>query len=224
MVGADRDDVQILPDLLTFRRCAGRDRLVLARVRRRQIVEEHLAEIDRDVFQLAVFRLDAELFRRRLNFVFPFDRHVELAFRCPHQIQNDFAGVHPVLSDPSRGHTAEVARDDQIRVRAAYALRRFRRDPARPHQAVLAADPRDAEVALGLLGVEPVKDAVDAEVVHPAHHFPNGRVRRFFHLARLIREGFLVRRDGLHVVVLIIRVRRVIVFVIHHLRNPVFIE
>ena len=100
----------------------------------------------------------------------------------------------------------------------------FGREAARPRQAVLAANPRDAEITLGLLSVEPVKHTVDAEIVHPAHHFPNGWVRRFVHLPFLVWKSFLVRRNGLHVVVLIIGVRRVIVFVIDYLRNAIFVE
>ncbi len=224
VIGAHRDDVQVPPDFLAFRRCAGGDGFVLARIWRRQIVKQHLAQVDGDVLELTVLRLDPKLFGHRADLVFPFDGHVELAFSCPHQIENDFPFVHAVLGHSGGGHPAEVPGDDEVSVSAADPLGAFRGDPARAHLAVLAADPRDAETALGLLGVKAVEDVVDAQIVHPAHQFPDGRVRRFFHLLLFIREGLFIRGDRLHVVVLIVRVRRVIVFVVDHLRNAVFVK
>ena len=106
-----------------------------------------------------------------------------------------------VLCDTARRAAQEVARHDEVGIRAADAARALRRNFAGSHVAVLAADARHAERALRLLFVEPVERRVAADLLHVEQHLAHRGVGRLLEHLLTRRKRLAVRRDRLHVVV-----------------------
>ena len=117
-----------------------------------------------------------------------------------------------VLCHAARRAAQEVAGNDEIGIRAADPARALRRDLARPHVAVLAADPRHAERTLRLLLVKAVECRITADLLHVQQHLAHGGIGCLFENILLRRERLAVVRDRLHVVVhtaMDVRMRRV---------------
>ena len=200
MVGADRNDVQILPDLLALRRGAGLDDLVVVRNGSGHIREQLVREFGGNALNASSLGLDAEGLCRVANLLLAENRKIEFPFRGPLERQNDLSAVHAVLRGTGRRRAKQVSRDNQIRIRAADALRALRRDLTWSHVADFAADAGETEATLRLLLVKAVKGRVKAELFRAEQHLPHGRVRRVVDDILLRGEGFLILGDRVHVV------------------------
>ena len=79
--------------------------------------------------------------------------------------------------------------------------RAFRRDLARPHVAVLAADAGKSKRTLRFLLVEAVERRIAADLLHVQQHFAHGGIGRLVEHVLFRGERLAVGSDGLHVVV-----------------------
>ena len=140
------------------------------------------------------------------------ERQFQFALGGKFQREEHLARVCAVLCDAARRAAQEVARDDEVGIRAADAARALRRDLAGAHVAVFAADPRHAECALRLLIIEAVERRIAADLLHVEQHLAHRRVGRLLEHLLARRERLAVCRDRLHVVVhtaVRVRMRRV---------------
>ena len=108
--------------------------------------------------------------------------------------------MHAVLRGTRCRRAKQVSRDNQIRIRAADALRALRRNLTWSHVADFAADAGETEATLRLLLVKAVKGRVKAELFRAEQHLTHGRVRRVVDDILLRGEGFLILGDRIHVV------------------------
>ena len=200
VVGADRNDVEILPYLLALCRGTGLDDLVVVRNGSGHILKQLVREFGGNALNASSLGLNAEGLCRIANLLLAENRKIELPFRGPLERQNDLSAVHAVLRGTRCRRAKQVSRDNQIRIRAADALRALRRDLTWSHVADFAADTGETEATLRLLLVKAVKGRVKAELFRAEQHLTHGRVRRVVDDILLRGEGFLILGDRIHVV------------------------
>ena len=178
VVRADGEDVEFLPHLLPLggRECG--DGAVLLRERTRQIGEEDVGELAREPLRTLSARRDAKCVGDLADALGAEQRQLQLSLGGKFQREEHLARMCAVLCDTARRAAQEVARHDEVGIRAADAARALRRDLAGTHVAVLAADARHAERALRLLLVKPVERRVAADLLHVEQHLTHCGVGR----------------------------------------------
>ena len=200
VIRADGDDVELIPDVLALFGRHGTDRAVVVRQRAAEVFEQDVGEFPRQARRTLAARLDAKGPADRSQFLFPKNRELQPPFGNELHREQDLAGMRAVLGRPGRRAAHEVARDDDVSIRTANAARRFRRDLARAHVAVLAADACEAERTLRLLLVKPIKHRITAELLHAQQHLAHSGIRRMIEHVLLARKRLAIRGNGLHVV------------------------
>ena len=200
VVGADGQDVELLPDLLPLLRRERLDRLVVVRRRAREVGEQDVREFAREALRALAARLDAERAADLADALLAEQRQREPPFGDEFQREQDLPRVRAVLRHARRRAAQQVAADDEVGVGAADAARALRRDLAGAHVAELAADAREAEGALRLLCIEAVEDRRKADLLHAQHHLAHGRIRCMVEDVLLRGERLAVLGDGLHIV------------------------
>ena len=213
VVGADRQNVELLPDLFSFGGGECSDGAILFGQGAGEIGEQHVGKAAREAARALTARIDAEGTADLADALFSEKRQFELAFGGELQRQQHFARVCAVLGDAARSAPKEVARDDEVGIGAADAARALRRDLARPHVAVLAADAGEAEGTLRLLLIKAVKRRIAADLFHVQQHLAHGGIGRLVEHILLRGERLAVGGNRLHIVVdaaVRVRMRRVV--------------
>ena len=213
VVGADRQDVELLPDFFSL---GGRERgdgAIFFGQGAGEIGEQHIGKAAREAARALTARIDAEGTADLADALCSEKRQFELALSGELQRQQHFACVCAVLGDAARSAPKEVARDDEVGIGTADAARALRRDLARPHVAVLAADAGEAEGTLRLLLIEAVERRIAADLFHVQQHLAHGGIGRLVEHILLRGERLAVGGNRLHVVVdtaVRVRMRRVV--------------
>ena len=201
VVRADGKNVELLPDLLTFSGCKCRNGTILTGDGTRKILKQHVSELAREALRRLPARLDAERLAHLTDALFTEQRQLQSALGSEFQRQDHLTRMCAMLCHAARRTAQEVAGNDEIGIRTADPARALRRDLARSHVAVLAADPRHAKGALRLLLVKAVERCVAADLLHVQQHLAHGGVGGLFENILLRRERLAIVRDRLHVVV-----------------------
>ena len=178
----------------------GLDDLVVVRNGSGHILEQLVCEFGGNALNASSLGLDAEGLCRVANLLLAENRKIQLSFRGPLERQNDLSAVHAVLCRTGSRRAEQVSRDNQIRIRAADALRALRRDLTWSHVADFAADAGETEATLRLLLVEAVKGRVKTELFRAEQHLPHCGIRCIVDDILLRGKGFLILGDRIHVV------------------------
>ena len=144
---------------------------------------------------------DAELLAHGADFRLAFNRKIQRPFTCFLQRQHALAATGTVRCCTRCQRAQHVARHDKVGIGTAYAARGLLGYLAGAHEAVLAADARNAERALGLLGIKAVEHRVDAQFLHAKEHVAHCRVGRLLDNLLLVGERLLILAHRLRVVV-----------------------
>ena len=201
VVRTDGENVELLPHFLAFggRKC--RNGTILTGDGAREILKQHISELARETLRRLPARLDAERLAHLTDALFAEQRQLQPTLGCKFQREQNLACMSTVLCHAARRAAQEVAGNDEIGIRAADPARALRRDLARSHVAVLAADPRHAERTLRLLLVKAIERRVTADLLHVQQHLAHGGIGGLFENILLRRERLAVVRNRLHVVV-----------------------
>lgn len=201
VIGADGDDIQVVPDFLPFCRGHGFNCFVIVRRCPRQVGQEDIGQFAGQGLDVVCVVRDAEGLADLMQFFDAENRQVEAALGDEFQGQENFSGMGSVLGYTGSGTAQEVARYDEVSIGTADAARALGRNLAGPHVAVLAADTGQAEGTLRFLLVEAVEGCIAANLFHAQEHFPDCRVWCAVEDILLGSEGLAVFGDSRHVVV-----------------------
>lgn len=201
VVGADGDDVELVPDILALFRRHRADGLVVIRNSAAQVLEQDVGELARELAGRLPFRLEAECLRYRAELLLAEDWQLEAPLCDELHREQELAGMCAVLGDACGRTAQQVAGHDDIGIRTADAARTLLRDLARPHIAVLAADAGEAERTLRLLLVEAIEDCLVAELPEVLDHLAHSRVRCLLEDILFRGKCLAIGGDGRHVVI-----------------------
>ena len=200
MIRADRNNIEILPDLLTLCRCTRLNRAVLCRNGTRHIFQQGICQIRSDMLNLSVLGLDTKALGGITNFLLSHNRDVQSAFCRPLEGENDLSRVHTVLRSTGSSGAEQISRNNQIGIRTTDALRAFRGDLTWAHVADLATDTGKAKAALRLLRIKTVKRRINADLLCAKHHLTDCRIRRLLDHVLLGWKSLSIFRNCGHVI------------------------
>ena len=140
VIGTDRQDVELLPDLLALLWCQRLDGLVFSRNGTREVIEQYVRQFAGQPLRALAACPHAESLADLTDAGRADERKVEAALRREFQGKEDFPGMGAVLGYTACGTSEEIPGHDEVGIGAADAARAFRRDLAGPHIADLAAD------------------------------------------------------------------------------------
>ena len=201
IVGADGNDVELIPDILALFRRHRADGLVVIGDSAAQVLEQDIRQLARELSGRFSLRLEAKCFRYRAELLLAEDWQLEAPLCDELHREQELAGMCAVLGDACGRTAQQVAGHDDIGIRTADAARTLLRDLARPHIAVLAADAGEAERTLRLLLVEAIKDCLVAELPEVLDHLAHSRVRCLLEDILFRGKCLAVGGDGRHVVI-----------------------
>ena len=201
VVHADGQDTQLFPGVQTLLRCEGMDGFMVIWHRTRKILQQNICHFYRKLIEGFAGAINPELLTYGTNLRLALDGKVQRAFARTFQRQHALTTTGTVRCGPRGKGTQHVTSDYQIGVGAAYATWCLLGYLARAHEAILAADARDAERTLRLLGIKAVEYRIDAELLHAQEHIAHGRIGRLFDNLLLVCKRLLVFTHSLHVVI-----------------------